>query len=101
VRPAEALAIRVEGRDAAAIPSGSQQPDLADRRGRGAGALRWTMPAHRAGHPQRHPIGKGMGSSAAALTTGVVIADRLLDLALEARCASWTKPRAWRATPTT
>ncbi len=26
------------------------------------------------------PIGKGMGSSAAALTAGVVIADQLLDL---------------------
>jgi homoserine kinase len=79
VRPAEALAIRVEGRDAAAIPSGPNnliwQTAVAVAR-----ALSMDMPPIELDIRNDIPIGKGMGSSAAALTTGVVIADRLLDL---------------------
>jgi homoserine kinase len=78
-RPSGALAIRVEGRDAAGIPTG---PDN----------LIWQTAvtvAHNHGaelspielHIQNDiPLGKGMGSSAAALTTGVIIADQLLGL---------------------
>jgi len=43
------------------------------------------------------PLGKGMGSSAAALTTGVIIADQLLAWD-GSPCAFWMKPRAWKAT---
>ena len=78
-RRAGSLEIRVEGRDAAQIPASSDN-------------LIWqtaltVAQAHSIEMPPIHleirndiPIGKGLGSSAAALTAGVVIADHLLDL---------------------
>jgi homoserine kinase len=78
-RSAERLEIRVEGRDAEAISTG---PDnliwqtavaVAGKHGR-------QMPPIELEIRNDIPIGKGLGSSAAALTTGVVIADALLDL---------------------
>jgi homoserine kinase len=76
-RPSAALAIRAEGRDAASIPTGSDNliwqtaVSVAERRG-------CVMPPIELEIQNDIPIGKGMGSSAAALTAGVVIADRLL-----------------------
>ena len=84
-RPAERLSITVSGRDAAAISTGEDN-------------LIWqTALAVAAGHDSALapieldirndiPVGKGLGSSAAALTAGVVIADRLLGL-------NWKRPR--------
>jgi len=78
-RRSEALAIRAEGRDAAGIPTG---PDN----------LIWQtavtvardhhieMPPIELDIHNDIPIGKGLGSSAAALTAGVIIADQVLDL---------------------
>src|SRR5580765_2975569 len=78
-RRSESLAIQASGRDAASIP------DTADN-------LIWqtalsvaeahcmTMPPIELHIQNDIPLGKGMGSSAAALTAGVVIADELLDL---------------------
>src|ERR1039457_6378107 len=68
-RPSGALAIRVEGRDAAGIPA------VTVARSHGA-----EMPPIELHIQNDIPLGKGMGSSAAALTTGVIIADQLLDL---------------------
>jgi homoserine kinase len=78
-RPSDALAIRVEGRDAAAIPTGPDnliwQTAVTVARNHGAGIPPIEL------HIQNDiPLGKGMGSSAAALTTGVIIADQLLGL---------------------
>jgi homoserine kinase len=79
VRPAASLRIRAEGRDAAAIPTGPEnliwQSAVAV-----AQAHAMAMPAIELHILNEIPIGKGMGSSAAALTAGVVIADRLLGL---------------------
>ena len=79
VRPAASLRIRAEGRDAAAIPTGPEnliwQTAVAVAR-----LPRDGDAAHRVAHPQRNPHRQRHGSSAAALTAGVVIADRLLDL---------------------
>jgi len=78
-RPAEELRIRVEGRDAAQIPTGPDnliwQTALAVARD-----VRETIPAIELEINNQIPVGKGLGSSAAALTAGVVIADRLLGL---------------------
>lgn len=78
-RPADRLAIRVEGRDAAQIPTGEDnliwQTALAVARD-----VRETLPGLELEINNQIPIGKGLGSSAAALTAGVVIADRLLGL---------------------
>lgn len=78
-RPVEALTIRVSGRDASSISTG---PDnliwqtalkVANDAGR-------AMPPVELEIDNAIPLGKGMGSSAAALTAGVVIADELLGL---------------------
>src|SRR4029077_18308262 len=73
------LSIRVEGRDAAEISTGEDnliwQTALAVARD-----MRMTMPPIELQIRNEIPIGKGLGSSAAALTAGVVIADHVLDL---------------------
>ncbi len=78
-RQSERLSIRAEGRDAETISTGEDnliwQTTLAVARD-----MRVTMPAIELQIRNDIPIGKGLGSSAAALTAGVVIADRLLDL---------------------
>jgi homoserine kinase len=78
-RPADALRIRVSGRDAAEIPATEEnliwQTALAVARDTGE-----RLPPVDLEIINDIPIGKGLGSSAAALTAGVVIADRLLGL---------------------
>lgn len=78
-RRAESLRIRVEGRDADLIATG---PDnliwrtvraVAEDVGESVGPIELEI-------RNEIPIGKGLGSSAAALTAGVVIADQLLGL---------------------
>src|SRR5271169_1967725 len=73
------LAIRVCGRDAARISTGEDnliwQTALAVARDVGE-----TLPPIALEIENDIPIGKGLGSSAAALTAGVVIADHLLGL---------------------
>ncbi|MDQ6664826.1 MAG: homoserine kinase [Acidobacteriota bacterium] len=71
------LRIEVEGRDAACIPTGADNLiwqtalTIAARAGR-------ELPPILLRIRNDIPLGKGLGSSAAALTAGVVIADRLL-----------------------
>jgi homoserine kinase len=78
-RRSETLAIRAEGRDAAQIPTGPDnliwQTTVAVGKSLGI-----PVPPIELEISNDIPIGKGMGSSAAALTAGVVIADHLLDL---------------------
>ncbi len=78
-RRAETLSIRASGRDAAQIACGEDnliwQTALAVARDH-----HLTMPPIELHIVNDIPLGKGMGSSAAALTAGVVIADRLLGL---------------------
>lgn len=73
------LAITVSGRDADLIPSTSEnliwQTALAI-----ANRAHAELPPISLHIQNDIPLGKGLGSSAAALTAGVVIADRLLDL---------------------
>jgi homoserine kinase len=78
-RRSQALAITVEGRDAASIPPG---PDnLIWRTARAVAEDHGlTLPPIELHIRNDIPLGKGMGSSAAALTAGVVIADVLLEL---------------------
>src|SRR5271157_3630291 len=78
-RRSEALSIRASGRDAAAI---STAPDnmIWQTAEAVAQAHGMRMPPIELDIRNDIPIGKGMGSSAAALTAGVVIADLLLDL---------------------
>src|SRR5436305_970477 len=78
-RRSDSLQIRSSGRDAAIISTG---PDnliwqTAEAVARDHGM---PMPPIELEIQNDIPIGKGMGSSAAALTAGVVIADELLDL---------------------
>jgi homoserine kinase len=84
-RAADSLAITVTGRDAAAISTGPDnliwQTALSV-----AADVRMPMPAIELAIDNQIPLGKGLGSSAAALTAGVVIADRLLGL-------GWRPPR--------
>jgi homoserine kinase len=78
-RTSEELAICVSGRDAHAISTGTDNLiwqtalAVAERHGQ-------AMPPIELHIANDIPIGKGMGSSAAALTAGVIIADRLLGL---------------------
>jgi homoserine kinase len=78
-RTADALQIRAEGRDAAQISTGPDnmiwQTALTVARDH-----RLTLPPIELHIVNDIPLGKGLGSSAAALTAGVVIADRLLGL---------------------
>ncbi|MGP8248136.1 MAG: homoserine kinase [Bryobacteraceae bacterium] len=78
-RPGNALEIRASGRDAASIPIGPDnliwQTAVAV-----AQSLGRRMPPIELEISNQIPLGKGMGSSAAALTAGVVVADCLLDL---------------------
>ena len=78
-RFADSLRIRVKGRDAAAIPATADnliwQTALTI-----AGDLRASLPLIWLDIDNNIPLGKGLGSSAAALTAGVIIADKLLDL---------------------
>ncbi len=78
-RAGERLSIKVTGRDAGCISTGEDnliwQTALSV-----AFDVRMQMPPIELAIDNQIPIGKGMGSSAAALTAGVVIADRLLGL---------------------
>ena len=78
-RESNELSIHVEGRDAAAISSAEDnliwQTALAVARD-----MRMSMPPIALQIRNDIPVGKGLGSSAAALTAGVIIADRLLGL---------------------
>ena len=82
-RRSDELVISAEGRDAGQIPLGRDnliwQTAATVAESHGA-----EMPPIELQIRNDIPLGKGMGSSAAALTAGVVIADRLLDLRLEA-----------------
>jgi len=78
-RPAKSLAIRVAGRDAALISV--QEDNLIWRTALGiAHDLGLAMPPVELEIDNGIPLGKGLGSSAAALTAGVVIADAMLNL---------------------
>jgi homoserine kinase len=78
-RQSDRLEIRLLGRDAACISNGEDnliwQTALAVARDTGG-----VLPPIELEIDNDIPIGKGLGSSAAALTAGVVIADVLLDL---------------------
>jgi homoserine kinase len=76
-RPSEKLCITAQGRDAAGISLGEDNliwrtaREVAEKHG-------CQMPPIELQIRNEIPLGKGLGSSAAALTVGVVIADRLL-----------------------
>jgi homoserine kinase len=78
-RRSEKLSICVEGRDASCISTGPDNLiwrtalDVAEKQ-------RMEMPPIELSIVNDIPIGKGLGSSAAALTAGVIIADQLLGL---------------------
>jgi homoserine kinase len=78
-RRSETLAISAAGRDAAGIPTSPNnliwQTALTVARNHGMAMPPIELEIH-----NEIPLGKGMGSSAAALTAGVVIADELLEL---------------------
>lgn len=78
-RRAGRLAIRVSGRDAELIPTTSENLmwQTAEAVARDVGEV---LPPVELEVMNDIPLGKGLGSSAAALTAGVVIADRLLGL---------------------
>jgi homoserine kinase len=78
-RPADQLTIHVAGRDAASISSGEDNL-IWQTAVRIAGDLKRTMPPIELHITNSIPLGKGLGSSAAALTAGVVIADAMLGL---------------------
>jgi len=84
-RAADQLSIRVFGRDAESISTGSDnliwQTALAV-----AADVNGEIPPIELEIENHIPLGKGLGSSAAALTAGVVIADHLLGL-------HWKPPR--------
>jgi homoserine kinase len=78
-RPNESLAIRVSGREAEAIPTGESNLIWQTARQVARDVGEQLAPVELEIY-NSIPIGKGLGSSAAALTAGVVIADRLLGL---------------------
>jgi homoserine kinase len=77
--PAPVLSITVEGRDAADISTGEDN-FIWQTAVRVATDLGRAMPPVALAIENDIPLGKGLGSSAAALTAGVVIADRMLGL---------------------
>jgi homoserine kinase len=82
-RPAESLAIRASGRDVGSISTGADNFiwQTALRVAADTGAA---MPPIELEIANDIPIGKGLGSSAAALTAGVVIASEMLGLGWDA-----------------
>src|SRR5437016_5436562 len=84
-RPSDRLSIAVTGRDCEAISTGEDnliwQTALAVAKDTQSTILPVELQVD-----NQIPVGKGLGSSAAALTAGVVIADRMLGLA-------WKRPR--------
>jgi homoserine kinase len=78
-RPSESLKIRVGGRDAASISCGEDNLiwQTAAQIARDVGLA---MPPIELVIENAIPLGKGLGSSAAALTAGVIIADTVLGL---------------------
>src|SRR5580658_3004205 len=82
-RPSAALTIRVSGRDSAVISAGEDNLiwQTAVRIAAGAGR---TMPPIELEIFNDIPLGKGLGSSAAALTAAVVLANAALDLGWDA-----------------
>jgi homoserine kinase len=77
--PSSRLSIRVTGRDAQLIPTTEENLIWKTARAIAARA-HLPLPAVELNINNDIPIGKGLGSSAAALTAGVIIAERLLDL---------------------
>ncbi|HKE28506.1 MAG TPA: homoserine kinase [Bryobacteraceae bacterium] len=84
-RRAGELRICAEGRDAEAIPA-SEENMIWQTAATVAASHGCQMPPIELQIHNEIPIGKGLGSSAAALTAGVVIADLMLDL-------GWKPPR--------
>ncbi len=84
-RPAESLSIRVSGRDAESISTGEDNLIWLTARNMAREAGH-TLPPIELVVYNGIPLGKGMGSSAAALTAGVAIASDVLGL-------GWEKPR--------
>ena len=78
-RPSTELIIRASGRDAECIPLDATNL-IWQTAGTVAADVRATLPPVELEILNDIPIGKGLGSSAAALTAGVVIADQLLHL---------------------
>ena len=78
-RPADQLSIHVAGRDSASISSGDDNL-IWQTAVRIAGDMKRTMPPIELHISNSIPLGKGLGSSAAALTAGVVIANAMLGL---------------------
>jgi homoserine kinase len=78
-RPSTELILRASGRDAASIPLDATNL-IWQTAGTVAADVGCAMPPIELEIRNDIPIGKGLGSSAAALTAGVVIADRLLEL---------------------
>ncbi|MEO8662209.1 MAG: homoserine kinase, partial [Bryobacteraceae bacterium] len=78
-RTSDRLQIRVSGRDSGSIPADERNLiwQTALDVGRDVGQ---TLPGVELEIDNAIPLGKGLGSSAAALTAGVVIADHLLGL---------------------
>lgn len=78
-RAAESLTIRACGRDAMRIATGKDNL-IWQTAVQVASDVGLTMPAIELEIDNNIPLGKGLGSSAAALTAGVVIADAMLNL---------------------
>jgi homoserine kinase len=83
--PAARLSIGTRGIDSACIPTDSSNLIWQTARIVAAGAMK-QMPLVSLAIENEIPVGKGLGSSASALTAGVVIANQLLDL-------NWTRRR--------
>jgi homoserine kinase len=82
-RPSPSLEIRVQGRDSALISTGGDNL-IWQTAVRVAAAAGHTMPPIELEIANGIPLGKGLGSSAAALTAGVVIASVSLNLGWDA-----------------
>ncbi len=78
-RTAEQTAVRVTGRDAVSIPTASDNLILVTARAVAAAQGR-ELPPLSLEIENQIPVGKGFGSSAAALVAGVVVADRAVGL---------------------